>query len=163
MGSPEHELRRLLGMADYIALGGVVGATRETMQPWLDKCWRILRDFWPKKIHIFGVMAQWALERYPFYSADSSSALVGAGMGRVSVWDNAKVTAIGWTEYGQKYYDGLVMDGISRVQAKGGSAHRGRSFLNIKTQLKLQRHVTDIWRIRGIEWEDETCAASMAP
>lgn len=162
MGSPEHEFHRLLRMADYIALGGVVGATRETMQPWLDQCWRILRDYWPKKVHVFGVMAQWALERYPFYSADSSSALVGAGMGRVSVWEQAKVTAIGWQEYGQKYYDGLVMDGVSRVQAKGGSAHRGRSYLNIRTQLTLQRHVTDVWRLRGIDWED-LCAASTVP
>ena len=69
--SPDDELRRLLGLNDYIALGGVVGATRLTQQPWLDSCWRIIREFWPIKIHIFGVMAQWALERYPFYSADS--------------------------------------------------------------------------------------------
>lgn len=156
MGSPEHELRRLCGMADYIALGGVVGATRETMKPWLDKCWRVLRDYFPIKVHVFGVMAQWALERYPWYSADSSSALVGAGMGRVSQFVDCKVVSMGWLEYGQKFYDGLVMDGISEYQSKkGGSAHRGRSILNVKTQLQLQRHVTDVWRMRGITWEED--------
>ncbi|KKK88576.1 hypothetical protein LCGC14_2741760, partial [marine sediment metagenome] len=56
-GGPEKELRRLLTVYDYIALGGVVGATRKTMQPFLDSCWRIIQDFWPIKIHIFGVMA----------------------------------------------------------------------------------------------------------
>ena len=162
MNSPDEELRRLLGMTDFLALGGVVGATRLTQQPWLDKCWRIIQEFWPKKIHIFGVMAQWALERYPFYSADSSSALVGAGMGRVTIWDQARVTTLDWQGYGRKFYDGLVMDGISRVQAKGGSAHRGRSFLNIHSQLMLERHVTDVWRMRGITWEEDSCVQSMA-
>ena len=36
MDSPEHELRRLLRETDYLALGGVVGASRKQMQPWLD-------------------------------------------------------------------------------------------------------------------------------
>lgn len=162
MNSPEAELHRLLKEADYIALGGVVGATRETMQPWLDKCWRVLRDYWPKKVHIFGVMAQWALERYPFYSADSSSALVGAGMGRVSTFSNSRVYTAGWAEYGRATYDGSVMDHVSEYRAKAGSAHRGRSILNVKAQLALQRHVTDVWTNRGIVWE-EPCVASSEP
>lgn len=165
MGSPDHELRRLLKDADYLALGGIVGATRETMQPWLDKCFRTIHDFWPKKIHAFGVMAQWALERYPFYSADSSSALVGAGMGRVSTFDGGKVSASPWPEFARRYQEGMVVDGLSIYSAKAGvrSAHRGRSVLNVQVQLKLQRHITDLWAMRGITWEDQVCAASTAP
>lgn len=152
MGSPDHELRRLLDMTDYIALGGVVGATQLTMQPWLDSCWRVIQEFWPKKIHVFGVMAQWALERYPFYSADSSSALVGAGMGRVSIWSNAKMTAHSWADYGKKYMDGHVVDHVSTARAKAGSAHRGRAHYNVRAQLSLQQHITDVWEARGITW-----------
>jgi hypothetical protein len=161
MNSPETELRRLLKAADYLALGGVVGATQETMQPWLDKCWRVIRDYWPVKVHVFGVMAQWCLERYPWYSADSSSALVGAGMGRITEFDAGRVTSYPWMEYAHARYDGDVMDGYSRWQAKKGSAWKGRAILNIEGQLALQQHITDLWALRGITWE-EPCAVSTA-
>jgi len=154
MGSPDEELRRLLKEADYIALGGVVGASRDTMQPWLDKCYRTIKDFFPKKVHVFGVMAQWALERYPFYSADSSSALVGAGMGRVSVFEESKVRSLDWMTYGKNTYDGSIMDGVSKIRVKNGSAWPGRAAMNINSQLALQRHITDIWAMRGVTWED---------
>jgi len=163
MGSPDHELRRLLRLTDYLALGGVVGAQENEMRPWLDRCFRTIKDFWPKKIHVFGVMAQWTLERYPFYSADSSGAFVGAGMGRVSVFEQGKIIARPWVEYARTTYDGSVMDGVSQYAAKKGSAHRGRSLLNIQAQLQLQRHITDVWKYRGITWEEQPCAVSTAP
>lgn len=156
MHSPDHELHRLLQMADYIALGGVVGAHEYQMQPWLDRCFRIIKDYWPKKIHIFGVMAQWALERYPFYSADSSSAVVGGGMGRVSTFDKGKITSIGWIEYGMQTLDGSIMDGITTTfRGVTGSAHHNRRVFNALNQLKLQKHITNVWKNRGITWEDE--------
>ena len=160
MGSPDSELRRILALEDHIALGGVVGATQNTMSPWLDKCMRTLRDFWPKKVHIFGVTAQWALERYPFYTADSSAAILGGGMGRVSAFVEGKVTVMGWQDYAKEFYDGDVMDHIANVRAKKGSAHVGRRAINVSGQLKLQAHITNVWRKRGIVWEGESCAAS---
>lgn len=154
MGSPDHELRRLLGITDYLALGGVVGAHENQMRPWLDKCFRIIRDFWPKKIHVFGVMAQWCLERYPLYSADSSGAIVGGGMGRISRFDSARIDNYDWKEYGQRYYDGDVMDHVATVRGKSGSAHYGRRRANVQAQLALQRFITDVWIMRGITWKD---------
>lgn len=154
--------REMLAETDYIALGGVVGATQETMQPWLDVCWKHIKDFWPKKVHIFGVMAQWCLERYPWYSADSSSALVGGGMGRVMSFEKGRMVSEDWQSYAQFTYDGAVMDGLSALQAKAGSAWKGRAILNIRSQLALQRYITDLWTARGITWE-EPCAQSLAP
>lgn len=162
MGSPDHELRRLLAMTDYLALGGVVGAQEKEMHAWLDRCFRIIKDFWPKRVHIFGVMSQNTLERYPFYSADSSGAFVGAGMGRVSTFEKGAVVTRPWVEYAHTFFDGVVMDGISQYQAKKGSAHRGRSLLNIRAQLQLQQHITNVWTQRGVTWE-EPCAVSTAP
>jgi len=163
MGSPDAELRRLLGLTNYIAMGGVVGATEETMRPWLDRCWRIIKDYWPKRVHVFGVMAQWCLERYPWYSADSSSALVGAGMGRITSFREGRVVSDAWIDYARATFDGAVMDKVSHLQAKKGSAWKGRAILNIQSQLQLQRFITDLWALRGFTWEDETCAASTAP
>lgn len=155
MNSPKTELIRLLKEADYIAMGGVVGATEETMKPWLDGCWRTIRDYWPKKLHIFGVMAQWALERYPWYSADSSSALVGAGMGRVTTFEESRVVSYAWADYGRKTYNGAVMDNVSDRKSKKGSAWQNRALFNVDSQLRLQEHVTDVWALRGITWPEE--------
>lgn len=153
MGSPDHELHRLLKMTDYIALGGVVGARQEDMQPWLDKCFSIIKDYWPKKTHIFGVMAQWALERYPFFSADSSGAVVGGGMGRITLFENARTDNYDWREYARLRYDGRIMDQFSNTRSKkSGSAHVERRLINIRSQLALQSHITDVWTMRGVTW-----------
>lgn len=152
MGSPQDELRRILREADYIAMGGVVGATQDTLRPWLDKCWRTIMEFWPVKVHVFGVMAQWCLERYPWYSADSSSSLVGAGMGRVMTFPKGKIISEDWATYAQMNYEGIVVDHLSSLQAKKGSAWKGRAMLNIQSQVQLQRFITDVWTARGITW-----------
>lgn len=154
MGSPFTELRRLLGTTDHLALGGVVGAREEEMRPWLDRCFRIIKDFWPVKIHLFGVMAQWALERYPLFSADSSGAIVGGGMGRVTVFERGRIDNYDWREYARLRLDGDVMDHVSKTRSTGksGSAHMARRRINLITQLKLEKHVTDIWTQRGIVW-----------
>lgn len=163
MGSPNHELHRLLKMTDYIALGGVVGARQEDMRPWLDRCFSIIKNYWPKKVHIFGVMAQWALERYPFFSADSTGAVIGGGMGRLTLFEEGRFVNYDWREYAKKFYDGEVMDKFSNSSsAKSGSAHIARRLINVKSQLQLQRYITDVWTNRGIAWEDE-CAVSTAP
>lgn len=152
MGSPMHELRRLLIETDYIALGGLVGATRARLQGWLDDCFCLVHDFWPRRVHLFGLSAQWALERYPFYSADSSAALVGAGMGRVAVFEESRLVAMPWRDYARVTYDGMVMDGISPLRIRSGSAHRGRTVRNVAAFLALERHVSELWARKGVVW-----------
>lgn len=163
IGSPMHELRRLCSVANYIALGGMRPLGPLKAIPWLNECWRVIRDFWPIKVHAFGKMAQWCLEGYPWFSADSSGAIVGAGMGRVSRWHNAEMTALEWPRHGRIYFDGSVVDKVSKWSAGpsrradgvgDGSAHLGRDLNNIREQLKLERHVTDVWRMRGVIWDE---------
>lgn len=85
VGSPLEELERYCGLTDFVALGGSVQLSkrRELLQRWFDSCFAIVKKFWPVKVHAFGVTAQWLLERYPFFSCDSSGAIVGGGLGRV--------------------------------------------------------------------------------
>jgi hypothetical protein len=161
MGSPPHELHRLCKCTDYIALGGVVGAHENDMKPWLDSCFAIIAQHWPIKVHLFGVLAQWALERYPLYSADGSSALVSSGMGRVIDYIDGKVSAKPWVEYARDTLDGQVMDHISHLQAKKGSAHRGRRVISVRAFLRLQRHVSDVWTDRGITWPEPPGASKI--
>jgi hypothetical protein len=141
----------------YVALGGMAASrpTREELQGKLDPCWRTIQRYWPVKVHGLGVMAQWALERYPFYSVDSSSAIVAAGMGRVVRFRRGVLTADGWREDVRRTRDGLVADGVGRVassESKSKSAHEGRRIRNIQAQLAMERYITDLWTARGITW-----------
>lgn len=139
----------------YVALGGMASdrPTREELQRKLDRCWKIIERHWPVKVHGLGVMAQWALERYPFYSVDSASAIMGAGMGRVQRWRKGRLEADGWAADARRTHDGEGMDFISVRSAPKGSAHEGRRIRNIQAQLKLERYVTDLWTQRGVTWD----------
>lgn len=152
MGSPAHELRRLLRETDYLALGGIVGAARTTLQRWLDECFVHVRDAWPKKIHLFGVTAPWALERYPCYSADSSTALISAGNGQVCTFAAGRLWSRPWTTYAADTFDMVVVDGLSPLRARNGSAYRGRALRNLEAYRALETYITDLWARRGVTW-----------
>ncbi len=159
-GSPWGELDRIAKDHKHIALGGMVGGegkrgttTEDDLSPHLDHCFAIIKRHWPVKVHVFGVVAQWVLEKYPLYSADSSSAIMGAGMGRVSQFKGGRLRSLSWTEYGRDTHDGAVMDGVGRTGGKSQSAHPGRRKRNIEAMLALERYVTDLWTQRGVTWE----------
>ncbi len=151
---PYELLEDLAAGHGYIAFGGMAsdGATREMLETHLDRCWKRLERHWPVRVHGFGIMAQWALERYPFYSVDSSSAIVAAGMGRVMRFEKGKMGADGWQSYVRRTLDGEVADGVSSRRSKSGTAHAGRRLRNVQAQLALERHVTALWARRGIVW-----------
>lgn len=138
----------------YVALGGMASEriTREELRAKLDACWHVIERFWPVKVHGLGIMAQWALERYPWYSVDSSSAIVAAGMGRVTRYEGGQMVSRGWLEDVAATWDGLVADGVGRTEGKSKSAHEGRRVRNITAQLRLERYVTDLWTARGVSW-----------
>lgn len=153
--SPLSALEELLAEGtSYVALGGMASdrPRRDVLQVHLDACWRVIQKHWPVKVHALGVMAQWALERYPFYSADGSSAIVGAGMGRVMRLRDGIAISDGWVSDVRRTYDGIVADGIGRTGLKSQSAHGGRRRRNIEAQLALERQVTDLWTLRGVTW-----------
>ena len=153
----------------YIALGGMASdrVTRAERQAALDACWRVIERHWPVQVHGLGVMAQWALERYPWYSVDGSSAIVAAGMGRVMRWTaprrplsglprtRGRLVSHGWLEDAKAAGDGVVVDGVGRVaEGKGSdSAHGGRRRRNIAAQLAVERYVTDLWTAQGVTWQ----------
>jgi hypothetical protein len=140
-----------------IAIGGMASerATREIIQRELDACWAVIGRHWPVRVHGFGILAQWALERYPFYSVDSSSAIISAGMGRVSRFTGGQFLSDGWREDVRRTLDGVVADGVGHnSNGKSKSAHHGRRRRNIEAIHALQRHVTDLWAAKGVVWED---------
>jgi hypothetical protein len=72
---------------DYITLGGMVGASTQQLITWLDRIWdRYLTDGAGRakiKVHGFGITAVPLMERYPWYSCDSSSWIQSAAFGSI--------------------------------------------------------------------------------
>lgn len=166
---PISVLEELLDGCSYVALGGMVATSlsRERMSKKLDECWVAIEKHWPIKVHGLGVTAQDLLERYPFYSCDSSSAIRGAGMGNVMRFYDRRcdgdtsfcwLMADGWRGDILEFGDGEVVDGVGRVKdatasRPSESAHQGRRVRNIQAQLALEQHLTDLWALRGVRWD----------
>lgn len=72
---------------EYITLGGMVGASTKQLMNWLDRIWdRYLVDGSGRprlKVHGFGITAIPLMERYPWFSCDSSSWIQSAAFGSI--------------------------------------------------------------------------------
>ncbi len=84
-GEDEKYLEWYIKYYPYISLGGMVGASSTQLSRWLDRIWdKYLVDGSGKprlKVHGFGITAEMLMERYPWYSIDSSSWIQGASFG----------------------------------------------------------------------------------
>lgn len=77
---------------EYITLGGLVGASTQQLQIWLDRVWdKHLVDGAGRakiKVHGFGITSRPLMARYPWYSCDSSSWIQSAAFGAIEtpIW-----------------------------------------------------------------------------
>lgn len=157
-GSPWAELDRIAAEAPYIALGGMMSSvgerefpTEARRRPYLDAVWRRLERRWPVRVHAFGVITQWALERYPFCSADSASATIGGANGILCRWRGARTEWVHWTRHLRETYDASVAD-----IAEGTEGPRlGRWRQSVRAIGALERHVTAAWSARGVTWQEK--------
>ena len=79
---------------DYITIGGLVHKTAEAQRVWLDRIWPYMLDGSgrPKlKVHAFGMTAVWLMERYPWFSVDSSSWIQAASFGSIYTSEHGPV------------------------------------------------------------------------
>lgn len=86
-GEDERYLEYYLANYGYITIGGMVGRTKEQLTIWLDRIWDrfVLKGSGSTipKLHGFGLTTVSIMERYPWYSVDSSSWIQGAAFGTV--------------------------------------------------------------------------------
>ena len=86
-GEDERYLEWYVKNYSYITIGGMVGKPSETLKVWLDRIWEkymIDGSGRPRlKVHAFGITAVPIMERYPWYSVDSSSWIQGAAFGSI--------------------------------------------------------------------------------
>jgi len=86
-GEDERYLEHYIKNYDYISLGGMVGSSTKQLMIWLDRMWdRYLTDGSGKprlKVHGFGITSIPLMERYPWFSCDSSSWIQSAAFGSI--------------------------------------------------------------------------------
>lgn len=86
-GEDERYLEWYVRKYEYITLGGMVGSSTKQLCIWLDRMWdRYLTDGSGNariKVHGFGITSIPIMERYPWYSCDSSSWIQSAAFGTV--------------------------------------------------------------------------------
>lgn len=97
-GEDERYLEWYVQNYDYITIGGMVGRSTEVLFKWLDRIWnKYLVDGSGKpkvKTHAFGITSVSIMERYPWYSVDSSSWIQSAAFGGILTpkWGNLSVS-----------------------------------------------------------------------
>lgn len=88
-GEDERYLEHYIANYDYITLGGMVPISTVQLIHWLDRIWeKYLTDGngVPKlKVHGFGLTTQVLMDRYPWWSIDSSTWVQNAAMGYVFI------------------------------------------------------------------------------
>lgn len=79
---------------EFMALGGLVGASRNVLRTWLDRIWSkflVKDDGTPRlNVHGFGLTDTELMVRYPWYSVDSSSWVMTGIFGGCMFIDNGK-------------------------------------------------------------------------
>lgn len=166
-GEPHETIKQYLDAGvQYIALGGYAGAMvkpRVAMK-WISAVFSHIRDNFEKtgklvKIHGFGMMDEAILLSYPFYSVDSTVWLISQRYGKVVLWDTEKVQLAQINPKDQVLFQKAWRDsGLPLALVDGAIVEDARDLKaawNIWNILDLAEFVTDVWRKRGIIWDDE--------
>jgi len=88
-GEDERYLEHYIANYEYITLGGMVPINKEQLIYWLDRIWEKYltdSDGVPiRKVHGFGLTRMSLIERYPWFSVDSSSWVQSARTGGIMI------------------------------------------------------------------------------
>lgn len=137
-GSDYKHLYELLEKYDYIGLGGLVPIARrkDVLFKHLDRCFSIIMKENPNiRIHGWGMTGRDVVFRYPFYSVDSTSWLMGGKFRQRGIYN----------------YRGLrsKKDELAVVME-----YHDLNIANAKALYKMICEATSLWTKRGITWTD---------
>lgn len=118
-GEDERYLDFYAANYDYITLGGMVPISTPNLKIWLDRIWeRYLTDGAgrPKtRVHGFGLTTVSLMERYPWFSVDSSSWVQTARVGGMLLLPEAKVLNVSSQSPNRKV-EGQHIDTLTQPQ-----------------------------------------------
>ena len=147
LGSDLKELEMYCESSKYFAIGKIIPLLKQKERLFrsLDQCWSIIKNYWPIKVHAFGVMNPLVLTKYPFYSCDSTTAILEGGLGRVIDFGGTGLKHAGWRATETTGKHGYLVD-------SNGSKHLKRRIHNVKEMVKFEKYLTNLWANRGIQW-----------
>lgn len=141
-GANKKHLIKALGNYEYIALGGLVPYSKDKpkLSSWLDSCFALIMQKYKEtgimpKVHLLGITSDWVLKRYPCYSSDSSS---WVSCLRFGGGDAAGIKQL------PRYKESDA--------AMAATIHTPRS--EIRKYKKMEEEATNLWKKRGIYWDD---------
>jgi len=152
---PYSRLEEMCEKYDYIALGGTAGRSTSVEQATqhFDRCFQTIGKHWKNgrkvRVHGFGVTQLDWLERFPFYSVDSTSWLAGEQYATVYNWETRKMK-----KYQAKDREIAKLADFSLLDKEGDSGYKARSRHNVREFEKMATYVTDLWKARGIEFDE---------
>ena len=149
-GEDERYLEWYIARYDYITLGGMVPISKPQVRLWLDRIWEnYLTDGSGRprlKVHGFGLTTVGLMERYPWYSVDSSSWIQIAHRGGVLMMPEAKVMMVS-DRSPQRRVEGQHLDTLPPIQRAAIEAKLQACGLDTKAMREtyLPRWVYNIW------------------
>jgi hypothetical protein len=121
---------------NYIGISPANDQSVESRNEWLGQVFHNIKD--TVRTHVLGLTAKDSLERYPCYSADSSSWINVGRFGELFDFQELeKIPKKNLTRNNCLYYD--------------PSTDFYEAF---KYYLNLEKHVTNLWKARGINWSE---------
>lgn len=120
-----------------------LSTNRAMMEAHLDKCFSIIQT--RCKVHAFGVNGVWAWIRYPFYSADATSWLMGGKFRHGVVWNEKKFKMEQVTKRSKD------TNLLSMMVHNAGYGEINK--WNAKQYVKAANCITKLWEQRGVKWE----------
>lgn len=143
---PVSILKDMIDKYDYIALGGMVPIPSYPLDIWLREIFSYICDEkgYPKvKIHGFGMTTKSLVTRYPWFSIDSTSPIIGAAMGRIytehgeiNLSRNSGIIPLALKEYCKKYISQYTFEQLR-------DDYKIRTICNIEYLQRLEKKLTE--------------------
>lgn len=149
-GEDERYLDYYAANYPYITIGGMVPISTPQLFLWLDRIWENhLCDGAgrPKvKVHGFGLTTMSLVERYPWYSVDSSSWVQVARTGGMMLYPEARAISVS-DRSPQRKVDGMHIDTWTEPQRKAVEARLEQMGVDTKRmrEIYLARWAYNIW------------------
>ena len=121
-------LERLMEHQEYFGVSPANDLTPKKRMVWLDQAFSIIRD--TRKTHGFGATARSLLERYPWFSADSTSWMAPV-------------------RYGKSATGNFKSRGLDQLPNLFMKAELPKE---IKRWIKVEKEVSELWEQRGVKW-----------
>lgn len=151
-GQPLTHMDYYLDDTEYIAVGGIAHLKwgNKKAMPFLDQVFNRIGKLYQQsrplaKVHGFGITTKTLMEKYPFYTVDSSSWKLHAAYGMLTTSSGRSISS----PRSSRFNPSKHKTHLNPVFYDRGQLMRKQ----IRELLTLQKNITDLWTIRGITWD----------